>query len=109
MKSLIEALNEPAPYQQELMRSFHQKNTEAESVKRRAAVILGELPKPMRCIYWQNDGLAASFRYLDDADYKRFPMLRGVYNAVVVPAGKDKPYLHKIINMAALGIASAVR
>jgi len=97
MKELSQLLDEAAPYQSEILAKISTRCAEVESQKAAIASKLADLSKPMRCVYTSTRSLMATFRYLDESDYQRYPAIRGFYNAVVSHTTKGA-YLDRIIN-----------
>ncbi|MGM8936888.1 hypothetical protein ACS8E9_18745 [Pseudomonas neustonica] len=69
-----------------------------QKIKNIAAEVLGSKSKQMQIVFKKNGEIAHSFRYLDESDYKQFPQLRGVFNAVVVPT-EGAPFMQIFIEL----------
>lgn len=90
--------DEPAQFRNVQIPTIRRRCSKAEAQKTEAAEVLSQLPKPMRCVYTQSGKLVATFRYLDESDYKAFAHVRGFYNAVV--SRRDRaPYLDNLMQL----------
>jgi len=99
-KSTIEAVARPAPFQDKILKTIRFKRDPLiEHVKHTAAQLFSCKPKPTRCMYSESGEVLATFRYLDEDDYRAYPQIEGVFNVVVTPTFGKPPYLHSFINL----------